>query len=32
MVETPNGYGVNMNLIVEATKVIMNLKLKIKLG
>jgi hypothetical protein len=27
MVETLNGYGINMNSVVEATKVIMNLKL-----
>jgi hypothetical protein len=32
MVETLNGYGINMNLVVEATKVIMNLKLELKLG
>ncbi len=30
--ETPNGYGVNMNSIAEVTKVIMNLKFKVKLG
>jgi hypothetical protein len=29
--ETLNGYGVNMNSIAEATKVIMNLKLEVKL-
>ncbi len=32
MVETPNGYGVNMNSIGKATKVIMNSKLEVKLG
>jgi hypothetical protein len=30
--ETLNGYGVNMNSIVEATKLIMNSKLEVKLG
>jgi hypothetical protein len=32
MVETPNGYGVNMNLVAKATRVIMNSKLEVKLG
>jgi hypothetical protein len=32
MVETPNGYGGNMNSIIEVTKVIMNSKLEVKLG
>jgi hypothetical protein len=32
MFETPNGYGVNMNSITKATKIIMNLKLEMKLG
>jgi hypothetical protein len=32
MVETENGYGVNMNLVAKATKVIMNLILEVKLG
>jgi hypothetical protein len=31
MVETLNGYGINLNLVTKATKVIMNLKLKVKL-
>jgi hypothetical protein len=32
MFETLNGYGVNMNSIIKATKVIMNSKLEVKLG
>jgi len=32
MVETLNGYGINMNSVAKATKVIMNLKLEVKLG
>jgi hypothetical protein len=32
MLETPNGYGVTKNLVVETTKVIMNSKLEMKLG
>jgi hypothetical protein len=32
MFETPNGYGVNTNLVTKTTKVIMNLKLNMKLG
>ncbi len=32
LVYTLNGYGANMNLVVEATKVIMNSKLEMKLG
>ncbi len=32
MFETPNGCGINMNLVVETTKVIMNSKLEMKLG
>lgn len=32
MLETPSGYGVNMNSIEKAIKVIINLKLEVKLG
>ncbi len=32
MFETVNGYGVNMNLVAKATKVIVNSKLEVKLG
>jgi hypothetical protein len=32
MFETPNGYGINTNLVAKATKVIMNSKLDVKLG
>ncbi len=32
MVETPKGYGVNMNSIAKTKKIIMNSKLEVKLG
>jgi len=32
LAQTQNGYGINMDSVVEATKMIMNLKLEMKLG
>jgi hypothetical protein len=32
LAQTQNGYGINMDSIVESTKMIMNLKLEMKLG
>jgi hypothetical protein len=32
LVQTQNGYGINMDLVAEAIEAIMNLRLEVKLG